>query len=1026
MPTKGCDNRMMRGSDRAGSPESQDKRHGIRARDVVTYAVLPRILPRISDLFFTGFTFFAFFMAQVYRGVRLLPEGHPSLNPANVGQYTIRDIIMEAGRHLEWKRGNIDQILVYVAILLALLLLVLQAATFVVALAMPHAFAAGNPSFGFGSIFGSPPGGNAQDIAFILLDRVFGVPGIFDSCISNFSVPCAGVEPTTMKFDYENPVYRPETFPWPYHYGLHALFQFYSLGLLLVGVFILLYYVIVIVAETAQTGTPFGKRFDTVWAPIRLVLAFGLLIPITNGLNSAQYITLYAAKWGSNFATNGWIVFNQAINGSTQAMAQNMDLVVKPKGPEVSALLQFMTLAHTCKVYEEATLRDITPPPASTTANSGSTGGATNAPAARNSDCSDMPGKNIEAYVVKPGFTSQTSAKFLRDLSYQDALSFSENKDIRIRFGDRNCQTNTLAGNVAPTCGEITLPVTSIADQAAGKVQAGYFNLIKHLWGGYGSGNEIKSYANNTPTVQGQDDTLERNACVPGSYNQVLDSGSGDREIRRIALAYAQNGVLTKGSGICRNLENNTDYELLDMPSADWRKAAIEYYSYGQRQNQNGSTTTTYNGGNNSVVVDNIINEGVVALRQQVTGPNYRISSENLHRGWAAAGIWYNRIAEMNGSLIGATWNIPNANMYPQIMMNVLAQKQKTDAKIMPRDIFSPTTAQGSINLPGGRDSSQYALAMDQIYQQWEHSNPMVKTGNVLADSVNWLFGIGGLFDLRDKENHSAHPLALLVGVGKGLVESSIRNMGIGIMGGGAGILASLVPGGAGIGGVLSTASGFFFSIATMTLTAGFILFYVIPFLPFLYFFFAVGNWLKGVFEAMVGVPLWALAHIRIDGKGLAGDAAMNGYFMLFEIFLRPILILFGFLASITIFAAMAAVLHEIFDVAIDNLTGAGDRSGIMGAIDKFFYTCMYAVIMYIMALSSFKLIDLIPNQIMRWLGTNVSTFSDMQGDPASSLTQMTAIAGSQIVSGMTGGIQSAMQGAQKGAAGLGEVFRPK
>ena len=170
----------------------------------------------------------------------------------------------------------------------------------------------------------------------------------------------------------------------------------------------------------------------------------------------------------------------------------------------------------------------------------------------------------------------------------------------------------------------------------------------------------------------------------------------------------------------------------------------------------------------------------------------------------------------------------------------------------------------------------------------------------------------------------------------------------------------------------------------------------------------------------MVGVPLWALAHIRIDGKGLAGDGAMNGYFMIFEIFLRPIMILFGFLASITIFAAMAAVLHEIFDIAVDNLTGAGDRSGLMSAIDKFFYTCMYAVIMYIMALSSFKLIDLIPNQIMRWLGTNVSTFSDMQGDPAGSLTQMTAIAGSQIVGGMTGGIQSAMGGMQKGAAGLG------
>src|SRR5207247_1193931 len=84
---------------------------------------------------------------------------------------------------------------------------------------------------------------------------------------------------------------------------------------------------------------------------------FGLLIPITNGLNSAQYITLYAAKWGSNFATNGWIVFNKAIDESATNMAGNLDLAVKPKEPDAAGLLQFMTLAHTCKIFTETTMR---------------------------------------------------------------------------------------------------------------------------------------------------------------------------------------------------------------------------------------------------------------------------------------------------------------------------------------------------------------------------------------------------------------------------------------------------------------------------------------------------------------------------------------------------------------------------------------------------------------------------------------------------------------------------------------------
>ena len=76
--------------------------------------------------------------------------------------------------------------------------------------------------------------------------------------------------------------------------GLHQLFAVYSYGLLLIAVFITIYFMFVVVAETAQSGTAFGKRFNKVWAPIRIVVAFGLLVPIAFGMNSGQFIVLYA------------------------------------------------------------------------------------------------------------------------------------------------------------------------------------------------------------------------------------------------------------------------------------------------------------------------------------------------------------------------------------------------------------------------------------------------------------------------------------------------------------------------------------------------------------------------------------------------------------------------------------------------------------------------------------------------------------------------------------------------------------
>jgi hypothetical protein len=180
----------------------------------------------------------------------------------------------------------------------------------------------------------------------------------------------------------------------------------------------------------------------------------------------------------------------------------------------------------------------------------------------------------------------------------------------------------------------------------------------------------------------------------------------------------------------------------------------------------------------------------------------------------------------------------------------------------------------------------------------------------------------------------------------------------------------------------------------------------------------------------MVGIPLWALAHIRIDGDGLPGDAAMGGYYLILEIFLRPILTLFGLIASITIFAALVNVLHEIWYLVVSNIAGfdlgkAGGAANkvssirmVRNAVDEFFFTVLYAIMCYMMAMSSFKLIDQIPNHILRWMGANVSTFGDQNQDPAENLVR-NAFIGSNMA---TSNIQQAYQSAQSASQNLGRA----
>ena len=77
--------------------------------------------------------------------------------------------------------------------------------------------------------------------------------------------------------------------------GLQAVLSYYSYGMLVIGSFLLLYYLVRIIAETAHTGRP-GGRANQLWSPIRTVLAIGLLVPLSTGLNSGQMIVLNLAS----------------------------------------------------------------------------------------------------------------------------------------------------------------------------------------------------------------------------------------------------------------------------------------------------------------------------------------------------------------------------------------------------------------------------------------------------------------------------------------------------------------------------------------------------------------------------------------------------------------------------------------------------------------------------------------------------------------------------------------------------------
>lgn len=884
---------------------------------IATYTLLPGILPRIFAFFTSGFSYLSYYMALVYGMVRLLPDDHPYLVPQNVGRYGVRHVISEAADNLVFKRQNIDQILIFFLILVGFGLMLVQFILLAVA------FMTYQPVFAFGSVdalFSNPNAamnsrGPEQDIIFIIMDKVFGVQGLYNSCVSVAGVACENAQGVPITHT-ESAIY-----PFPFHHALHSMFAFYSMGILAVGALVLVYFVIAVVGETAATGTPFGQRFNKAWVPVRIIVFFALLIPLNQGggntgLNGAQLITLWVAKYGSNFATNAWTGFNTTLTETHFGAQEN--LIAMPNIPETGNLNQFMLTARTCAIAETAKY-----------------------------------GHTVKAYIVRPspplyitdpppGLTTSNNAKDFMGTDFEDAVDFMLDGDITVRIGVLGTDTDgdgavdeysEHTGHVFPYCGEMTISVEGQNEPGVAFMTEKYYKILQETW----------TNPENTSVAQ----------CL---VNRYVSSQSSDPNCP-------------------------------DLPTGSFIQSQTELL--------------------HSKVTRAIV-EGIALQKSE---GEFGIPEELLEKGWGGAAIWFNRVAEMNGAVTGAVFNLPRPKQYPYALEQMFEKRKLDNLSVAGRDRFSADFPGGiSPRLRGGREAIH--APMYQAYRVWNIDNRLASpqnkpTNNIVIDFFNAVLGTSGIFDMR--RNVDTHPLAQLTAIGKGMMEATVFNAALAVGGSlGDGLVGWLDPT---LRAAAKTASSFLFSMVTASIGIAVILYYVLPLLPFIYFLFAVSGWVKSIFEAVVAMPLWALSHLQIGGDGLPGQGAASGYFLLLEIFIRPILILFGLIASISVFAAMVSVLNVVFDLVVSNvggfdtaleesLDGGADTTASLltnpptaldfyrGPVDEFFFTALYAIIAYLTGLACFKMVDLIPNSILRWMGQSVSTFQENAGDPASALTQ--------------------------------------
>ena len=233
---------------------------------------------------------------------------------------------------------------------------------------------------------------------------------------------------------------------------------------------------------------------------------------------------------------------------------------------------------------------------------------------------------------------------------------------------------------------------------------------------------------------------------------------------------------------------------------------------------------------------------------------------------------------------------------------------------------------------------------------------------------------VSGLFEFVEIDatmiGSGENPVIELSRFGHGLIAAALSAMGLLI---GAATGSNLLEGVPFVGSALdvfeagwSVADAFVTLVLGVMLISGIVLAYLLPVLPFIRFLFGILTWLISVTEAILAITVFAAAHItREDSNSLIVQATRQGWLLLPGLVLRPVLMVFGLVFGYFVFLAGMEVLNALWAPQLQMAQG----SGRLDPVGFLVMLALYTIVAWVLMNSAFKLIDLLPRKVLRWIG---------------------------------------------------------
>lgn len=350
---------------------------------------------------------------------------------------------------------------------------------------------------------------------------------------------------------------------------------------------------------------------------------------------------------------------------------------------------------------------------------------------------------------------------------------------------------------------------------------------------------------------------------------------------------------------------------------------------------------------------------------------------ECFGQGWIGAGSWYMTVARLNAEILTVLQARPDVVNGPSYFANTVEvgaltgwnpfSRRAWSSIVGPTDEELQSTAEARKVYAAADWGFQYAAAElaalgyplnPDLVQDAQADDSSGGLGPIIDASFVGTALAGGLAEIFDPSRYSEDPMLGIVRLGHYITDATTA------------IIVGLS-----VGSVFTSSASSLFALPLGTLAAtGTSMAFILPMLPFILWVISVTGYFLLVAEAIVAANLWAIAHLRMEGEGFAGQSAQQGYLLILSLFLTPILMIFGFLIGMMIFKVTSAIIDMGFYYMLSSLGVGGSLSWLFGIIA----VSVMIVLSYIVLIErSFSLVSEFPNRVLRWIGGSADVSSN-------------------------------------------------